>query len=438
MKIGIDISTLQTPHRMRGIGSLLINFINNLSNDIKASHEFVFYLNHFSASNNPLDLLNLEEIKYEIRYKNQRVQNNLEQTNILRKYIPAPIKRMLRKIMSVSIFFDLYFGNSSIKDLGGVDHFLQFDQNQPPPSNNRTKTTLIIYDLIPYILESDYLCSYKTSRKRGLGKKSALLRSYRRYKYIKIAKLVTKKASHLIAISEQTKRDFIKYAGVDPKKISVCLLGVNKITTVNNNKITFRPYQNTSWGYLPIHQIYFINKPFLLFVGGIDPRRKLNELLAAFNNLRARGVDINLVLAGDTMTGPTLIPNIEVQEYLKNTSYMDDIFFLGFITNEQRDYLYQHAVAFVYPSIYEGFGLPVLEAMNYGTPVITYSNSSITEVGGDAVVYVEDYSGIYNAVTMLLNDKLNYLRLKKAGQQRASKLSWSKTVTKMVDCVSNI
>lgn len=164
-----------------------------------------------------------------------------------------------------------------------------------------------------------------------------------------------------------------------------------------------------------------------MFVGGADPRRRLVDLVAAFNNLRAQGHDIKLVLAGDTMLGAFMVPHLELQEYLKHTSYLDDIHFVGFVNDAQRDWLYQNALAFVYPSLYEGFGLPILEAMQYGTPVVSYNNSSISEISGDAAIIVNDYYNIVEVVNKLLTDTEQYKRLVSAGKKQAAKFSWQET-----------
>jgi len=289
-----------------------------------------------------------------------------------------------------------------------------------------------LYDIIPYVLEAEYLWDYRTARNKGCSRKGALRHAFLRFRYITVLKLVTRQADKLIAISQHTKEDFVKHVGVKPDKISVCLLGVGKLPQNKLDKpASFSKYVSTSWGYIP-RKFNLPDTPYLLYVGGADPRRRLADLVAALNNLRARGHEINLVLAGDTMLGAFNVPNIRLQQYLKHTSYLDNIYFLGFVDEPQKQWLYKNALAFVYPSIYEGFGLPMLEAMAYGTPVITYKNSSITEVSGDAAIYVNGFSEIISETLNLAQDnnyKNSYAKLSEA---QSKKFAWAKTAEAII------
>lgn len=417
MKIGIDLSVLQTGHRKRGVGSVLINFINNLPKTAKTSHEFIFYF--YDNGDNPLDLLDLNGVNYETRHIKPIRKVNWKLPRRL-----GFIRKLTNELISAR---DIIFGDSRIKHLRDIGCLLQFDQNQSLPARWRVKSCLIVYDLIPYVMEADYLWSYSTARLHGRSRIKALARHFWRKYYIFKLRRITKKANWLISISEHTKNDFVKYIGVKPGKIKVCLLGVSKkYEQPAKDSLALHRYINTSWG--PIEKPTKLNgKKFLLFIGGIDPRRRLTDLIAAFNNLRAQGEDIKLVLAGDTMYSPREVPNTTLQKYFSDTSYLDDIYFMGFVNNEVREWLYENALAFVYPSVYEGFGLPILEAMQYGTPVITYNNSSIPEVASDAAIYVNDYQDIYKESKYLLQDKSKQSKYYKRGRNQARQFSWSST-----------
>ena len=110
---------------------------------------------------------------------------------------------------------------------------------------------------------------------------------------------------------------------------------------------------------------------------------------------------------------------------------------MGFTTNSELNWLYKNALAFVFPSIYEGFGLPVLEAMRYGCPTITYNNSSLVEVGGKDVIYVDDFLGITNAVQELINNPTKAKTLSKNGIIRSSKFTWDKTVNSIFSVLNS-
>ena len=323
------------------------------------------------------------------------------------------------------------FGDTRIRNTEGIDVYLQFDQSQPLPVKKGIHTVLVLYDLIPYIMETDYLWSYGTARKNGKTRKGALRSHYHRMNYLTRLKKVTNKATYLIAISKHTKNDFVKYLNIKPDRIIVCYLGISSRAFANEKDPTLKKFEQTSWGYVK-RDLELKSKSYLLFIGGADPRRRLVELVSAFNNIRAQGKDIKLVLAGDTMNGAFSVPNIEFQKYLAQTSYIDDIAFVGFINDDQRDWLYKNALAFVYPSVYEGFGLPVLEAMQYGCPVITYKNSSIYEIAGDAALYANDYLTIQDRVEALLSSNKLSKSLSVTGKEQAKQFSWSKTVSKII------
>lgn len=428
MTIGIDISALQTGHRMRGIGASLINFINHLPESAKQTHSFVLFLYEDSGSENPLLLLNLTELDYEVRYLRRLPASSLP--------LPGRLRTVNKLLTGLYGAWLTLFGDRRIRSLRGIDVFLQFDQMQPLPLKLQVRSVLIIYDLIPLIMEVDYLRSYKISRELGYSRKRALLAYLARKTYKRKIKKNTQRARKLLSISEHTKRDFIHYLRVPSRKIEVCLLGVeNKdIDADSSPHPSLEEYIDTSWGYLK-RPLTLQNRPFLLFVGGADPRRKLADLVAAFNNLRARGHEVDLVFTGDTMLGRKKVPHVELQEYFEQTSYMEYIHFLGFTSDDERNWLYRNALVFVYPSAYEGFGLPVLEAMQYGTPVITYDNSSIKEIAGDAALYANDFKTIATEVEQLLNDASLRKKLAEKGIRQATKFSWAQTSKKIIDSV---
>lgn len=431
MTIGIDISALQSAHRMRGIGFTILNFINHISEEDRQKHRFIFFM-YEKEDNNPLELFNLEGMEYGIRFLPPLTKNNSttgRSLAIIRfKRLFTSTARQLEELRS------RYIGNTQIKDVGGIDVFIQPDQSQSLPAGLRMKKVLILYDLIPYILEWDYMWSYSTARIRGLPRLAALRCQVRRWLYIKKLKINVRKADLLLAISQHTKNDFIHYTSAKEDKIVVTHLGVSH-QEVEKRETNYTRYVETSWGYSPRPYKFQENTPYLLFMGGADHRRKLDHLVVAFNHLRAQGENIKLILAGDTLQGPRNIPTMRIQEALQNSSYLDDIVFMGFVPDDIAEALFKHALAFVYPSMYEGFGLPILQAMRYGTPVITYSNSSIKEIAGDAALYVEDYSTIIDSVKELLNDEETLLRFAKAGQIQSSKFSWDKTSKSIIQAL---
>jgi glycosyltransferase involved in cell wall biosynthesis len=429
--IGIDLTPIQGPHRLRGVGSTVINVMRHISDVDKAQHEFVFYV-YEKDKDNALELIGVDT------YPNNEVR------------IVAPAQPLPPSIKTVrgltfiphriyNALVSRRHGSKRITNLDDIDNFLQFEQDVLPPPSSKAPTTVMAYDLIPYVLESDYLWNYKTARKaHGYSRRGALKAHAKRMLYLSAIRTTMKRASKIIAISEHTKKDFMRYVGVLDEKISVCHLGVSHTKPIKHAKPdTVKRYISTSWGDVGINT-QLPDMPFLLFVGGADPRRKLADLVHAFNLLRAQGHKLCLVLAGDTMLGPNSVPNEDARNALLESSYLDDVYLLGFVDETTREWLYQNAVAFVYPSRYEGFGLPILEAMQYGTPVITYQNSSISEISGSAAFFAENYTQINDATVNIMSTSAPITKAKrKSASEHAAKYSWLSTARILIKQVTS-
>lgn len=428
MTIGIDISSLQGPHRMRGIGYTLINLINNISKEDRRAHKFVFYAYTDDRIQEVLDLLDLAGLDYELR--------PLEQPRRITKTLPGQLRLMTVLLNQISTLKATYYGDPRIKSLEGIDAFLQTDQAISVPSGRGIKKALILYDLIPYILEWDYMWSYRTARLNSFSRRAALRCAARRRMFAFKTRLNCRRADVLLAISHKTKNDFAHYLSVKADKIQVVPLGVNPPGRSTKAVSPSRHYIATSWGYAqrPLHLP--ADTRFLLFVGGADGRRKLGDLVVAFNHLRAQGENLKLILAGDIMQGPNNIPLGSARTALNTSSYYDDILFLGFVSDAERDWLYDHALAFVFPSRYEGFGLPVLEAMSYGCPTVCYPNAATVEVAGNASIYAENALELEKAIKPLILDGQYRANRMGAGKRQAEDYSWAKTTTSVLGALA--
>jgi len=429
MKIGIDLSILQTDHKFRGIGSVVINFINNLEAADKADNTFVFFV-ETKDEKGAFDTLNLTGLTYEIRYL------------INQKFIKLPGNlNLLPKVGYKALGYIQYLtgdprvSRASLKD---IDSFIQFDQNRKLPRNASRNSALFLHDLIPYVLESDYLWSFKTARLNGRSFKGSVKFAFLRFQYISRVKINTRRAKVLLANSYHTKSDFIQYLGVNSKKIHVALLGVNAPdTNPSAAQPSFHAYKSTMWGDVK-KKIDPSKKPYLLFIGGTDHRRKMVDLLAAYNNLKSRGHDISLIISGDSVEGINDIKNPKMKKYMEqNTSYSDDIHLLGYISNEQRDWLYRNTLAFVFPSIYEGFGLPVLEAMSQNAPVITYKNTAIAEVAGNKAIYANGFLEIIDEVENLIKNPDFAAKVIRQGNEHSKHFTWIKTKNEILKALDS-
>lgn len=424
MTIGLDLSSLQGPHRMRGVGYTLINFINNIPANLRTRHKFVFYFYTEGGYNDPLELLDLNGIEYEVR--------PLESVKKIGPELPGRLHIITRLIHKITSLRHLYLGDPRIRNLDGVEVFLQTDQMVSVPKAWRIKKAFIAYDVIPYVLESDYLWGYGTARAHGRSRQLALRHALRRWEYVHKLRTNARRSDKVLAISRTTQEDFARYVKPSRKKIVTIPLGINQPRKGDPAEPQMHRYIDTSWGYLKRSFKLDKNTRFLLFVGGSDYRRKLDDLVVAFNHLRAQGYELKLVLAGDIMRGPGCIPIKSVREELEKSSYADDIIFMGFVDDEQRDWLYTNALAFVFPSWYEGFGLPVLEAMSYDCPVISYRNDATIEVAGDTPTYTDGPQGIVEAVSRLINKGVRK-RSDSTRLVQARKFNWQTTSTMIIN-----
>lgn len=223
-----------------------------------------------------------------------------------------------------------------------------------------------------------------------------------------------RRAARVIAVSEHTKRDLIRFYGLAPEKVAVTPLAPGP---------AFRRLDRAGEFPLP----HGIVAPFLLAVGNLEPRKNLDRLLQAFSLLvREYGFEGQLVLVGKGSGGTTILSKAR-QDGLEQR-----IVLTGFIDEQELVLLYNRAKLFVYPSLYEGFGLPPIEAMACGCPVVASNTSALPETLGDAALLVDpesvrDLAGAMNAV-LARTDVAQALIQK--GTERAGSLTWHETAAR--------
>ncbi len=178
-------------------------------------------------------------------------------------------------------------------------------------------------------------------------------------------------ADGVIAISEQTKQDITRYFDIAPEKIKVIYQGCNSIY-----------YQDADAAIKEQLKVkYNLPEQFILYVGTIEPRK---NLLGVFQALAAANIDIPVVAVGRPTNYLT-----KIKQFVRDNNLEKQAIFLHNVETPELPAFYQMASLFVYPSLFEGFGIPILEALNSGTPVITSKGSCFPEVGGDAALYAE-------------------------------------------------
>jgi glycosyltransferase involved in cell wall biosynthesis len=289
---------------------------------------------------------------------------------------PSPRQHLVMRSLLKKLDADLY-------------HHPQYDL----PLGIATPSVVTIHDL-KYILNSKYLKRLRWLK--SLYIKNSLLSSIRR-------------AAKAIVVSHSTLSDLKKLLHNKEylSKFEVIPHGVELLNTRKNNASEYP----------------MIAGDYILFVGTRRPHKNLEGLLKAFKILRYKmNLDFDLVISGkayaDYRTPEQTAAEIGVQEH---------VHFLDFMPDEQLSNLYRHAKLVVLPSFYEGFGLPLAEAMSYGTPVVGSNISSIPEVVGDAGLLADPYNpdDIADKITTILNDNRLYTKLSKAGITKSKDFSWS-------------
>jgi glycosyltransferase involved in cell wall biosynthesis len=215
----------------------------------------------------------------------------------------------------------------------------------------------------------------------------------------------------VLTISESSKRDIVEYLGFPSDRIVVTPLA-------SRYELDYKPQVDQNIG-------YDLGQPYILFVSTIEPRKNIVGLIDAFDELkRKQNIPHNLVLVGQKGWRYEAI-----FERIERSPYRDNIYHLNYLSNDAVAMLYRQAELFIYPSHYEGFGLPVLEAMTLGTPVVCSDNSSLPEVAGDAALYVncEDISGMAEAMARIIGDSKLRQSLIDRGRQQAAQFSWMRT-----------
>jgi len=230
-------------------------------------------------------------------------------------------------------------------------------------------------------------------------------------------KPAVKRCALVTTISQASRAAILSTFGISEKKINVIYPGVN---------LRFRPMLDGA-EIARVREKYHLGSPFFLFVGALEPRKNLPRLLRAFSLfLKARQGSENyqLLLAGPG--GPAFE---EVQHTAHQLGISDQVQLLGYITDDDIPSLYSAAEAFVFPSLGEGFGLPIVEAMACGTPVVTSNVSCIPEIAGDAALLVdpEDVQALASAMDRIAFDDTLRRQLVKKGLERAALFSWQRT-----------
>ena len=305
-------------------------------------------------------------------------------------------------IFKKSMFYFFFLG-SIIKNLGlELDIFWGSQHLLPISLNVNVKKLLTIHDLVYYEYPSTTT-----------------------YYNLVISRLFVpfsiKNADKIFAISASTKNGIIKYfPGINEKNIEIIYLGADYLNP--NNTLLKKFYAK----YVSINCL--ISGNYLLYVGTIEPRKNLDYLLDAFEKIKDKN-DLYLIICGKVGWKSNKVVN-RINNLVKNGS----VFYLSYVTNEDKFLLMKNAFAFIFPSLYEGFGLPVVEAMKMGTVALVANNSSLNElIEMDELKFdIDDKNELIDKIDKLYNDINFYTKCEKYCKERSEFFSWKKSADKYI------
>src|SRR5262245_4877065 len=219
-----------------------------------------------------------------------------------------------------------------------------------------------------------------------------------------------RRAAHVLTVSERSRRDIIERYGVPAGRVTAVPLAAGATFTPRSDEEIERAAR-----------LHGLKRPYLLHLGSLHPRRNLDRLLDAFAGLGEEAANVTVVLVGRLER-----PYRALDPMIRARGLAGRVVHLGYVPDEDLPAIISGALALVYPSLYEGFGLPILEAMACGTPVVTSNVSALPETAGDAALLVDPLSTgeIAKALRSIMTEPDLRARLREAGLARASGFSW--------------
>jgi glycosyltransferase involved in cell wall biosynthesis len=276
----------------------------------------------------------------------------------------------------------------------------------------------------PYVVTVHDLLDYMYRASNGAGLRRAL--------HFYCTRHVLRRAARVFAVSNFTKKDVERIFGIPAGHVEVVYNAIDERFRLGHTTHEEREF---------ISERYQVNYPFLLYAGRISPHKNVVRIIEAFSALKTeldkegRFPDLKLIIIGDEVS-----QHPDLRRTVIKSGVQNDVRFLGFVPIEVLRIFYDSAKVFVFPSLYEGFGLPPLEAMSHGTPVVTSNTSSLPEVVGNAAVLVnpENVFDIMRALHRVLLDQPLRERLKQRSYEQAQRYSWEASVRRILQVYEDV
>jgi glycosyltransferase involved in cell wall biosynthesis len=317
------------------------------------------------------------------------------------KFVPTPFDQGIsaRHADLAKVWFEqLAFPRACVAQGIEVAHVPYF----APPLHPTCPMVVTIHDLIPLRLPE-----YAASRRARL--------------YMRLVSRAARQATLILTDSHASARDIQELLRIPPERIRVIYLGVNR-----DGPVAYRPLPDEAS--LPVRQRLGLSRPYLLYLGGFDRRKRVPELLRAFADAERAISDVDLVIAGQLPAQDSAFAP-DPRLLVRDLGLEARVRFVGWVPEEDKPALLSGARAFLFPSIYEGFGLPVLEALACGTPAVVASGSSLEEIAGQGALVVppDDENALAKAMIQIAHDDLLRQEMAQAGLSQASAFSWLRT-----------
>jgi glycosyltransferase involved in cell wall biosynthesis len=232
-----------------------------------------------------------------------------------------------------------------------------------------------------------------------------------------------KKSSAIVTVTNYAKDQIAKYSGIDATKIVPIHIGPKSSIAANE------------FGAGIDHNLEpLLSKKYILHVGTIEKRKNLTTLLAAFETLLQNNPqDLYLIIVGQKSNKPTLKDGAVFEMVAASSLLKEHVIFTGFLSDSQTATLYKHAALYVFPSVNEGFGIPILEAFAHKVPVLVAGNSCLPEVAGNAAIGFDPYNpdALSTLIAQTLNDTAILQSLQQKGTERLTHFTWGKTIKEL-------